>query len=91
MADRGPDYFDHLPIGWGCGHLFDGSEERLGVPVVRHVWELPVFVPDVFEHRLWRPCVPALWSRRVLAGLPNGAPASALGPRLEAHIAGAAP
>ncbi|MDQ3247473.1 MAG: IS66 family transposase [Pseudomonadota bacterium] len=78
--------FDHLPVGCGCGHLFDGAEERLGAPVCHHKWELPVIAPVVFEHRLWRLVCPGC-AKAVLAELPDGVSGSALGPRLEAHIA----
>jgi len=78
--------FDHLPAGCGCGHLFDGREERLGEPVVQHKWELPVIAPEVFEHRLWRLACPVC-GKGALAALPDGVSGSALGPRLEAHIA----
>ena len=78
--------FDHLPVGCGCGYVFDGAEQRLGEPVVHHKWELPVIAPDVFEHRLWRLACPCCGTG-ALAALPDGVSASALGPRLEAHIA----
>ena len=78
--------FDHLPVGCGCGHLFDGGEERLGDPVKHHKWELPVIAPDVIEHRRWRLACPVC-GKGALAELPDGVSASALGPRLEAHIA----
>ena len=78
--------FDHLPVGCGCGHLFDGSEERLGEPVVQYKWELAVIAPEVFEHRRWRLACPVC-GKGALAALPDGVSASALGPRLEAHIA----
>ena len=79
--------FDHLPESCaGCGHCFDGGEERLGGPVVHQKWELPVIEPLVFEHRLWRLACPGC-GRGQLAGLPGGVTASALGPRMEAHIA----
>ncbi|MCA1678075.1 MAG: transposase [Actinobacteria bacterium] len=78
--------FDQLPAGCGCGHLFDGGEERLGEPVVHHKWELPVIAPQVFEYRRWRLACPVC-GKGVLAALPDGVSASALGPRLEAHIA----
>src|ERR1019366_4135568 len=38
----------------GSGHRFDGSEERVGDPVLRQKWELPEVVPLVIEHRLHR-------------------------------------
>jgi hypothetical protein len=77
---------DHLPAGCGCGHRFDGQEECLGGPVVHHKWELPLIAPEVFEHRRWRLACPVC-GKGALAALPDGVSASALGPRLEAHIA----
>ncbi|MCA1701634.1 MAG: IS66 family transposase, partial [Actinobacteria bacterium] len=68
------------------GHLFDGAEQRVGEAVVHHKWELPVIAPDVLEHRLWRLACPVC-GKGALAALPDGVSASALGPRLEAHIA----
>ena len=53
---------------------------------MHHKWELPVIAADVIEHRLWRLACPGC-GKGTLAGLPDGASASALGPRLEAHIA----
>ena len=78
--------FEHLGAGCGCGHRFDGREERLGEPVVQHKWELPVIAPEVVEHRLWRLACPVC-GKGALAALPDGVSGSALGPRLEAHIA----
>jgi len=78
--------FDHLPAGCGCGHVFDGREERLGEPLVHHKWELAVIAPEVVEYRRWRLACPVC-GKGALAGLPEGVSASALGPRLEAHIA----
>ena len=78
--------FDHLPTGCGCGHRFRGGEQRLGDPVVHQKWELPVIAPQVFEHRRWRLACPVC-GKGALAALPDGVSASALGPRLEAHIA----
>jgi transposase len=78
--------FDRLPAGCGCGHVFDGREERLGDPVVQHKWELAVIAPEVVEYRRWRLACPVC-GKGALAGLPDGVSASALGPRLEAHIA----
>ncbi|MGI8729004.1 MAG: IS66 family transposase [Solirubrobacteraceae bacterium] len=43
--------FDQVPVGRGCGHVFDGAEQRVGEPVVHHKWELPVIAPDVVEYR----------------------------------------
>jgi transposase len=78
--------FDHVPVRCGCGHRFDGSEQRLGDPVARQKWELPEIVPLVFEHRLHRLECPAC-GKGVLAELPDGVTGSAFGPRMEAHIA----
>lgn len=78
---------DHLPGACsGCGHVFCGTEERLGDPVAHHKWELPVIEPLVFEHRMWRLACPGC-GRGQLAPLPDGVTASMLGPRMEAHIA----
>jgi transposase len=83
-VDRG---FDHLPASCaGCGHVFDGYEERLGEPLVHQKWELPPIRPLVFEHRLQRLVCPGC-GKAALAGLPAGVSASAFGPALEAHIA----
>ncbi|MCA1680526.1 MAG: IS66 family transposase [Actinobacteria bacterium] len=86
VAEQVTAGFDHLPAGCGCGHVFDGAEQRLGEPVVHHKWELPVIAPEVFEHRRWRLACPVC-GKGALAALPDGVSASALGPRLEAHIA----
>jgi len=78
--------FDHLPGCCGCGHRFDGQEQRLGEPVVHQKWELPPIEPLIFEHRLWRLRCPGC-GRGQPADLPDGVSPSMLGPRLEAHIA----
>jgi transposase len=85
--ERVDQRFDHLPGACaGCGHAFCGEEDRLGSPVIHQKWELPVIEPLVFEHRLWRLACPGC-GRGQLAELPDGVTGSALGPRLEAHIA----
>jgi transposase len=84
--ERVDERFEHLPDMCGCGHLFDGGEERLGDPVVHQKWELPPIRPLVFEHRLWRLSCPCC-GKGTLAELPDGVTGSAFGPRLEAHIA----
>ncbi len=78
--------FAHLPGACACGHRFDGSEERLGEPVAHQKWELPVIRPVVFEHLLLRLACPCC-GKGALASLPDGVTGSALGPRMEAHIA----
>lgn len=75
----------HLPDCCGCGHEFDGSEERVGDPVVHQQFELPVIRPLVFEHLRLRLRCPAC-QRTVLARLSAGA-GSGFGPRLDGHIA----
>jgi transposase len=77
--------FEHLPERCGCGHVFDGGEQRLGDAVVRQQYELPEVRPLVFEHARLRLECPGC-GRAVLADLP-GAALSGYGPRLEAHIA----
>lgn len=78
---------DHLPQGCcGCGLAFCGDEQRFGDPVVHHTWELPVIEPLIFEYRLWRLVCPDCGRAR-LADLPDGVSGSALGPRMQAHIA----
>jgi transposase len=76
----------HLPERCGCGHAFDGSEQRVGEPVAHQEWELPPRAPLVVEHRRSRLACPACGRAR-LAELPAGVTPSAFGPRLEAHIA----
>jgi len=75
----------HLPDCCECGHEFDGSEERVGDPVVHQQFELPVVGPLVFEHQRLRLRCPAC-QRATLARLSAGA-LSGFGPRLDAHIA----
>jgi transposase len=78
---------DHLPeCCSGCGHGFDGSEQRVGDPVIQQKWELPPIRPLIFEYRLLRLRCPGC-GKLVLAGLPAGVSGSAFGPKLEAHIA----
>ncbi len=84
-AQRVDDRVEHLPDCCGCGHEFDGSEERVGDPVVHQQWELPVIRPLVFEQLRLRLRCPAC-QRTMLAKLSAGA-GSGFGPRLDAHIA----
>lgn len=76
---------EHLPDACDCGHVFDGSEEQVGDPVVHQQYELPVIVPLVFEHARLRLLCPAC-QKATLAGLSAGA-LSGFGPRVDAHIA----
>jgi len=69
----------------GCGHRFDGSEERVGDPVLRQKWELPEVVPLVTEHRVHGLVCPACGTAVLAEG--DGISGSAFGPRLEAQIA----
>jgi transposase len=85
-AERVDGRFEHLPQQCACGHRFDGGERRVGDPVCRQKWDLPPIVPLVFEHRLHRLECPRC-GKATLAGLPDGVSPSALGPRMEAHIA----
>ena len=75
----------HRPDCCGCGHRFDGSEQRVGDAVVHQQWELPPIRPLVFEHARLRLRCPAC-QRTTLARLSAGA-GSGFGPRLDAHIA----
>jgi hypothetical protein len=50
----------HLPGCCGCGHVFDGSEERVGDPVCHQQFELPVIRPLVFEHARLRLRLPGV-------------------------------
>jgi len=86
VSERVDRSFEHAPVACGCGHRFDGSEERLGDPVCHQKWELPPIVPLIFEHRLHRLLCPGC-GKATLAGLPDGVTGSAFGPRLEAHVA----
>ena len=83
--ERLEDRVEHLPDCCGCGHVFDGSEEQVGDPVVHQQYELPVIVPLVFEHARVRLLCPAC-QKATLAGLSAGAQ-SGFGPRVDAHIA----
>ena len=83
--ERVDQRLEHVPVRCGCGHRFDGSEERVGDPVVRQKWELPEVVPLVIEHRLHRLVCPACGIGVLADG--EGVSASAFGPRLEAHVA----
>lgn len=49
--ERVDERSDHLPDACGCGHRFDGGEERLGDPAVHQKWELRDF-PTVLERRV---------------------------------------
>ena len=75
----------HLPDCCECGREFDGSEERVGDPVVHQQFELPPVRPLVFEHARVRLRCPAC-QRATLAALSAGA-LSGFGPRANAHIA----
>ena len=75
-----------LPGRCGCGHEFDGAEQRLGEPVCHQQWELPRIVPDVREWRRLRLECPDC-GKPALAALPDGVSVSAFGPRLHAHVA----
>ena len=85
--ERVDERFEHLPHSCsGCGHDFNGGEERLGDPLVHQEWELAPISPVVFEHRLHRLRCPGC-GKAALAELPAGVSVSAFGPRLEAHVA----
>jgi transposase len=77
---------DHFPESCSCGHSFDGSEERVGDPLIHQQWELPPIRPLIFQYDLHRLRCPGCGGAR-LAELPAGASWSAFAPRLEAHIA----
>ena len=47
--ERVDERVGHLPDCCGCGHEFDGSEERVGDPVVHQQFELPPIRPLVYE------------------------------------------
>ena len=83
--ERVDERVGHLPDCCGCGHEFDGSEERVGDPVVHQQFELPPIRPLVFEHQRLRLRCPAC-QKAVLARLSAGG-GSGFGPRLDAHIA----
>jgi transposase len=76
---------EHLPDCCGCGHVFDGSEERVADPVCHQQFELPPVRPLVFEHARVRLRCPAC-QKATLAQLSAGA-LSGFGPRIDAHIA----
>lgn len=84
--DRVDRHSEHLPETCGCGHSFDGSEARVGDPVVHQQWELPPVRPLVFQYDLVRLRCPCCGRPR-LAELPSGVSWSPFAPRLEAHIA----
>ena len=84
--ERVEESFEHLPRECSCGHRFDGTEERLGDPLIHQKWELPAISPLVLEHRLYRLACPGC-GEVALAEQPAGVSSSAFGPRLEAHIA----
>ncbi len=84
--ERVDRHTEHLPEACGCGHSFDGSEVRVGDPVVHQQWELPPVRPLVFQYDLIRLRCP-FCGRPRLAELPAGVSWSAFAPRLEAHIA----
>lgn len=75
----------YLPERCGCGHVFCGSEQPVGDPVVHQQYELPAVRPLVFEHERVRLAFPGC-GRASLAQLPGGE-LSGYGPRLEAHVA----
>jgi transposase len=78
---------EHLPEACsGCGHDFEGCEQRVDDPVIHQKWELPAARPLIFEYRLVRLRCPGC-GKLQLARLPAGVSASAFGPKLEAHIA----
>jgi transposase len=83
--ERVDAHVEHVPVACGCGHRFDGSEERVGDPVLRQKWELPEVVPLVTEHRLYRLLCPGCGTAVLAEG--EGISGSAFGPRLEAQIA----
>lgn len=85
-AERVDRAFEYLPGACVCGHSFDGSERRLGDPLIHQKWELPQIRPLIFERRLLRLICPCCGEAK-LADLPAGVSSSAFGPALEAHIA----
>jgi len=84
--ERVDRHSEHLPEGCGCGHSFDGTETRVGDPVIHQQWELPPVRPLVFQYDLIRLRCPCCGRPR-LADLPAGVSWSPFAPRLEAHIA----
>ncbi|MGO9750332.1 MAG: IS66 family transposase [Solirubrobacteraceae bacterium] len=85
-AERVDHRSSYLPVACGCGHRFDGCEDRVDNPVIHQQWELPVVRPLVFEYELVRLRCPCCGRAR-LADLPLGVSWSAFAARLEAHIA----
>jgi len=85
--ERVDEFFEHRPERCsGCGNGFEGTEQRVGDPLVHQKWELPPIRPLIHEHRLLRLRCQGC-GKATLAGLSAGVSASAFGPRLEAHIA----
>jgi transposase len=82
--ERVDKHFEHLPDCCDCGHVFDGSEERVGDPVCHQQFELPPVRPLVFEQQRVRLLCPAC-ATATLAKLSAGA-LSGFGPRVDAHI-----
>ena len=79
-AERVDRRSEHLPGACsGCGHDFDGCEQRVGDPVIHQKWELPQVRPLIFEYRLLRLRCPGC-GKLQLAGLPAGVSGSAFGP-----------
>ncbi len=85
-AERVDRRTGHLPERCDCGHSFDGSEKRVGDPLLHQRWELPPMRPLIFQYDLIRLCCPCC-GKPVLADLPPGVTWGAFEPRLEAHIA----
>jgi len=83
--ERVDKHFEHLPDCCDCGHVFDGSEERVGDPVCHQQFELALVRPLVFEQQRVRLRCPACQAA-TLANLSSGA-LSGFGPRVDAHIA----
>ena len=85
--ERVDEFFEHRPERCsGCGNGFEGTEQRVGDPLVHQKWELPPIRPLIHEHRLLRLRCQGC-GKATLAGLPAGVSGSAFGPRPEAHIA----
>lgn len=84
-SERVNERVEHLPDFCECGHEFDGSEQRVGDPVLHQQYELPPVCPLVFEHARLRLRCPAC-QKAMLARLSAGA-LSGFGPRCDAHIA----
>ena len=81
--ERVDDHVDHVPVSCGCGRRFDGSEERVGVPVFRRSGSCRRSSALVIEHRLHRLLCPECGTAVLAEG--DGVSASAFGPRLEKH------